>query len=128
MKKEKPVYKTFVETSFSAAHQLKGYKGLCGELHGHTWTVRVEVETDKLDKVGMTIDFKDLKKKVDSIISEFDHRCINQRRPFIKKNPTAENLARYIYRKMAKILSDHIKVLEVTVLESANYGVKYSER
>ena len=128
MGKEKPVYKTFVETSFSAAHQLKGYKGLCGELHGHTWTVRVEVETDKLDKIGMTIDFKDLKKKVDSVVREFDHRCINQRKPFITENPTAENLARYIYRKMGKILSEDIKILEVTVLESADYGVKYSEK
>jgi 6-pyruvoyltetrahydropterin/6-carboxytetrahydropterin synthase len=128
MGKEKPVYRTFVETSFSAAHQLKGYKGACGELHGHTWTVRAEVETDKLDKLGMTIDFKDLKRKLDSVVREFDHRCINQRRPFIKENPTAENLAKYIYLKMGKILSDDIKIIEVTVLESPNYGVKYSER
>ncbi len=128
MDKRKSVYKTFVETSFSAAHQLRGYEGLCGEMHGHTWTVRVVVETDRLDNTGMTIDFKDLKKKVDSIVGSFDHRCINQIKPFEKKNPTAENLAKYFYNKTGALLPDNIKILEVIVWESANYGVKYSER
>jgi 6-pyruvoyltetrahydropterin/6-carboxytetrahydropterin synthase len=128
MKKGKPVYRTFVETDFSAAHQLRGYKGRCGELHGHTWTVRVVVETKSLDNIGMTIDFKDLKKKVDFVVGSFDHRCLNQIKPFEKKNPTAENLARYIYREVGKILPDDMKIFEVIVWESANYGVKYSER
>jgi 6-pyruvoyltetrahydropterin/6-carboxytetrahydropterin synthase len=128
MEGKKSVYRTFIDTSFSAAHQLRDYKGLCGQLHGHTWKVRVEVETDSLDKTGMTIDFKDLKTKADSVIGEFDHRCINQISPFDKENPTAENLAKIIYKKMRKILPDNIVVSEVTVWESASYGVKYSEK
>jgi len=128
MGKEKSVYKTFVETSFSAAHQLRGYEGSCGELHGHTWKVRVEVQTDCLDKIGMTIDFKDLKTKADSVVGRFDHRCLNQISPFDEENPTAENLAKYFYNNMEEILPDNVKILEVIVWESANYGVKYSER
>jgi len=128
MGKEKSVYKTFVETSFSAAHQLRGYEGSCGELHGHTWKVRVEVQTDCLDKIGMTIDFKDLKTKADSVVGRFDHRCLNQISPFDKKNPTAENLAKYFYNNMEGLLPDNVKILEVIVWESVNYGVKYSER
>jgi 6-pyruvoyltetrahydropterin/6-carboxytetrahydropterin synthase len=128
MEKKNPVYRTFVETTFSAAHQLRGYEGLCGELHGHTWTVRVEVETARLNNIGMTIDFKDLKKKVDSVVGSFDHRCLNQIKPFEKKNATAENIARYIYREVGKSLPDGVKIFQVIVWESANYGVKYSER
>ncbi len=128
MGKEKSVYKTFVDTSFSAAHQLRDYKGSCGELHGHTWKVRIEVETDKLDKLSMTIDFKDLKMKTDAVIGRFDHRCLNQISPFDKKNPTAENIARYVYNEMKELLPNNIRILEVIVWESANYGVKYSER
>jgi 6-pyruvoyltetrahydropterin/6-carboxytetrahydropterin synthase len=128
MEKKKTVYKTFIDTSFSAAHQLRDYKGSCGQLHGHTWKVRVEVETDCLDKIGMTIDFKDLKTKADSVISEFDHHCINQVSPFDKENPTAENLAKTIYKKLKEILPDNIAISEVTVWESASYGVEYSER
>jgi 6-pyruvoyltetrahydropterin/6-carboxytetrahydropterin synthase len=125
---EKSVYKTFVDTSFSAAHQLRNYEGSCGELHGHTWKVRVEVEASQLDEIGMTIDFKDLKEKADSVIGRFDHRCLNQISPFDEENPTAENIARHVYVEIKKLLHDKINVVEVIVWESANHGVKYSER
>lgn len=128
MGNKKSFYRTFVDTSFSAAHQLRNYEGSCGELHGHTWKVRVEVETERLDQIGMTIDFKDLKEKADSVIGRFDHRCLNQIGPFEKENPTAENIARYVYVEMKEVLPDEIDIVEVTVWESANYGVKYSER
>ncbi len=127
MGKEKSVYKTFVDTSFSAAHQLRDYKGSCGELHGHTWKVRVEVETTRLDKIGMTIDFKNLRAKADSVIGRFDHRCLNQINPFDRENPTAENLAKCIYNGMKEILPEGMRIIEVIVWESANNGVKYSE-
>jgi 6-pyruvoyltetrahydropterin/6-carboxytetrahydropterin synthase len=128
MGKQKSIYKTFVDTTFSAAHQLRDYKGSCGEMHGHTWKVRVEVETDSLDDIGMTLDFKDLMNMVNSVIKRFDHRCLNQISPFDKENPTAENIARYVYSEVEKLLPEHIKISEVIVWESANYGVKYSER
>jgi len=128
MGNKKSMYKTFVDTNFSAAHQLRNYKGLCGELHGHTWKVRVEVETDWLDDIGMTIDFKDLKQKADSVIGRFDHRCLNQISPFDEENPTAENIAKYVYVEMKELLPDKLDIIEVIVWESANYGVKYSER
>jgi len=128
MGKQKSIYRTFVDTTFSAAHQLRDYKGSCGEMHGHTWKVRVEVETDSLDDIGMTLDFKDLMIKSNSVIKRFDHRCLNQISPFDKENPTAENIARYIYNEVKKNLPEHIKISEVIVWESANYGVKYSER
>jgi 6-pyruvoyltetrahydropterin/6-carboxytetrahydropterin synthase len=128
MGKKNSVYKTFVETNFSAAHQLKGYKGSCGDLHGHTWEVRVEVETDSLDEIGMTIDFKDLKMRLDSIIGKFDHCCLNQIAPFDGENPTAENIARHIYIEIKEILPDNINLSEVVVWESDNYGVRYSEK
>jgi len=128
MKQKRSVYKTFIDTTFSAAHQLRDYEGACGQLHGHTWKVRVEVETDYLDKTGMTIDFKDLKERANSVVREFDHRCLNQISPFDTENPTAENLARSIYKKMSGILPDNIVISEVTIWESASCGVKYSER
>lgn len=128
MTNKKSVYKTFVDTSFSAAHQLRNYEGSCGELHGHTWKVRVEVEASQLDEIGMTIDFKDLKEKADSVIGRFDHRCLNQISPFDEENPTAENIARHVYVEIKKLLPDKINVIEVIVWESANHGVKYSER
>lgn len=128
MKKKNPVYRTFIDTSFSAAHQLRGYEGSCGDLHGHTWTVRVEVEMYKLNNLGITIDFRDLEEKTVSLLEKFDHRCMNQISPFDKKNPTAENLASYVYHNVEEFLPDNAKIIQVIVWESENYGVKYSER
>jgi 6-pyruvoyltetrahydropterin/6-carboxytetrahydropterin synthase len=62
------------------------------------------------------------------VIGRFDHRCLNQISPFDEENPTAENIARHVYVEIKKLLPDKINVVEVIVWESANHGVKYSER
>ena len=96
------MYRTFVEMHFTAAHQLVGYPGHCGRLHGHTWKVRVEVETDRVDSMGLSIDFKELMRIVHIPTDRLDHFHINEIPPFDKENPTAENLARYIYGEVKK--------------------------
>ena len=58
------MYKIKVELGFSSAHNLRGYKGKCEELHGHNWKVEVEVGSKKLDKTGMVMDFTYLKDKL----------------------------------------------------------------
>ena len=61
------MHKVSVIDYFSAAHNLRGYKGKCEELHGHNWKVEVSLESARLDKTGMVVDFKILKDKIDSI-------------------------------------------------------------
>ena len=56
------MYRVVVSGSFSSAHYLRGYKGKCEKLHGHNWKIEVEVEGEELDKKGLLIDFKKLKK------------------------------------------------------------------
>lgn len=50
--------------SFGAAHFLRNYRGKCENLHGHNWRVELEVFGDKLDKTGLVLDFKLLKKNI----------------------------------------------------------------
>lgn len=121
------MYRTFIETNFSAAHQLHGYKGQCGRLHGHTWKIRVEVETDVIDEIGIGIDFKLLKANTHSVIEKLDHEHINEIPPFDQENPTAENLAKYIYRNVAKTLPEQVHMVQVIVWESEHYAVSYME-
>jgi len=121
------VYKTFIETHFSAAHQLHGYPGHCGKLHGHTWKVRVEIETKQIDKIGISMDFKVLKQKTETILNRLDHNNINEISPFDLQNPTAENLSRYIFEELQKTLPPHIRMSQVIVWESENYAVSYLE-
>ncbi len=58
------MYSLKVEGVFSSAHNLRGYKGKCEDLHGHNWRVEICVKSKELDKIGMLLDFKYLKKKL----------------------------------------------------------------
>ena len=121
------MYKIFIETHFAASHQLHGYQGMCKDLHGHTWKVGVEVETEKTNEIGISVDFKELKTVSETVIERLDHHHINEVSPFDKENPTAENLARYIYHEIQKLLPAHARMHQVTVWESAIYAVSYAE-
>jgi 6-pyruvoyltetrahydropterin/6-carboxytetrahydropterin synthase len=123
----KSVFRTFIETDFAASHQLVGYQGKCKALHGHTWKVRVEVETDQLNDIGISYDFKELKSITKKVIRKIDHKHINEIPPFDTVNPTAENLAKYIYMNVKEKLPKGINMVQVTVWESANYAISYFE-
>ncbi|MBN2415697.1 6-carboxytetrahydropterin synthase QueD [bacterium] len=116
-----------IATHFAASHQLNGYEGVCRALHGHTWKVEVSVRTEKVDAVGISVDFKELKDKTSRIIERLDHKHVNDVPPFDTINPTAENLARYIYNELRTRLPDGVSMAEVTVWESDGYALTYSE-
>lgn len=121
------MYHILVENSFSAAHFIQKYEGPCGELHGHTWKVQVEVQTTKINKLGISIDFKDLKAITESIIGRLDHQHLNKISPFDQQNPTAENLSKYFYYEIQKKLPETIQMSRVTVWESDSTSVTFSE-
>jgi 6-pyruvoyltetrahydropterin/6-carboxytetrahydropterin synthase len=109
------VYKIKVEATFSAAHNLRGYKGKCEELHGHNWKVEISAASRKLDKIGMVMDFKCLKEKLNALLDRFDHKYLNDVLYFKRVNPTSENIAKYIFDNLKK----EIPALDsVTVWES----------
>ena len=115
------MYKIKVELGFSSAHNLRGYKGKCEELHGHNWKVEVEVGSKKLDKTGMVMDFTYLKDKLKKVLEPMDHKYLNKIPYFKKVNPTSENIAKYIFDKLSTSLSvgnlKGLNILEVTVWE-----------
>jgi 6-pyruvoyltetrahydropterin/6-carboxytetrahydropterin synthase len=113
-----------VETDFSAAHNLRGYKGKCETLHGHNWKVEVEVSRDTLNAQGMVMDFKILKQKVHKVLSGVDHNYLNRYAYFKKNNPTSENIAQYLYGVLKPKIKDLSKV---TVWESADACAMYYE-
>lgn len=121
------MYEVSVEGGFAGAHNLKGYEGLCEQLHGHNWKVACTLRSDKLNELGMVIDFKKVKAMLAEILNQFDHRYLNDLEPFRKENPTTENLARYIFKSLARKVPEGIQVSRVTVWESAGSAVSYSE-
>ncbi len=122
------MYEVKINTSFSAAHQLRGYDGKYENLHGHNWGATVLVEAKELDSIGVGIDFVMLKKKVESILSKLDYQNINEIPPFDKQNPSAENIARWVFKELsADIDSETVKVKRVEIREMEDCGAAYYE-
>ncbi|MGV8082717.1 MAG: 6-carboxytetrahydropterin synthase QueD [Coriobacteriia bacterium] len=112
------MYELTVRSHFDAAHALHGYPGECRKLHGHTWDVEVSVTGSELDEIGILYDFKRLKEDLNEVLSSYDHAYLNEVPPFDTQNPTAENLARVIYDRLAPLLPEGISVSEIAVWES----------
>ena len=113
---------------FAAAHKLDGYEGLCRNLHGHNWKVRLCVRCEQLDSIGMAMDFGILKGKLNSLLDELDHQYLNDLPAFQACNPTSENIASYLFDEMKKRLSDTpCTVVETEVWESEKASVVYSQ-
>ncbi len=122
------MYEIYIKRNFSAAHKLYGYEGDCSKLHGHNWKVTVFVQSKKVDDIGISIDFKKLKAQLDDILKELDHSDLNKIEVFKKRNPTSENIAEYIYKKLVKkIKTKDIKLAKVIISESDNSGAAYFE-
>ncbi len=123
------MFEVSVAMNFSAAHNLKGYKGKCEALHGHNWKVEVSLGADALDKTGMVEDFTVIKMKLKEILGLFDHKYLNQLSYFKKINPTSENIAKLIYAKMKERLKrGEVVVISVKVWETENSFATYCEQ
>ena len=119
------MYELTVEAQFDSAHCLRGYEGACENLHGHTYRVMVSCQGSELDHLGMLVDFKRLKKELGEIVSYLDHRYLNDLPEFQESNPTAENIARFVFEEMRKRLGGGI--CKSTVWETPTSAASYSE-
>jgi len=119
-------YELLIQTEFAAAHNLREYDGNCERLHGHNWKVHVVLRGHQLDSLGMLVDFRDAKRRINAILSAFDHHYLNELTPFVSENPTTENIARFIYGALADSLPEGIVVAKVTAWESDHCGASYS--
>ena len=122
------MYDVTVKTGFSAAHQLRLYDGKYENLHGHNWTAQVTVEADELNPIGVGIDFVELKEMVEKILSRLDYQNINEISPFDKENPSAENIARWLFLELkTQIDTQSTRVKRVEVCEMEGCGASYYE-
>lgn len=120
------MYELMVETQFSAAHQLRGYKGKCENLHGHNWRIQVVITAEKLNDIGLAMDFHELKKITNELISTLDHSVLNEMFPFTEINPSSENIAKWMYDSIKKKLNNNnIAVASVTVWEAEAASATY---
>ena len=122
------MYEIKIIGEFSSAHKLKSYKGKCENIHGHNWKVELIVTGEILNSIGLLVDFQILKRKLNVVLKSLDHKNLNLIPFFRDKNPSSENIAFFIYKKMEQILRGYpLKVKKVTVWENEKQCASYYE-
>lgn len=118
------MYELMVEDTFDSAHALRGYKGPCENMHGHTFRVQVFLSGEKLNKLGLLMDFREIRNELKKILDKFDHQNLNEVSEFKNQNPSSENIAKIVFEELKKTFPH---VAKVTVWESASTCATYWE-
>lgn len=122
------MYEILIKGDFSSAHNLRGYKGKCEALHGHSWKVEARFEKEDLNDIGISVDFVILKARLKDILKKLDHAYLNKIDVFKIKNPSAENISRFIYEKLkGSIKEKGLFLKSVSVWESEASCATYYE-
>src|SRR6185369_13093492 len=119
-------FEVMIERHFSSAHQLRGYKGKCENLHGHNYKIEIYARGRELDNVGLLVDFVELKAAADEVVTYLDHRNINELPPFDELQPSAENLAKYVLERVSSRVSDNrVQIYKVRCFETPTSVATY---
>ena len=134
-----PLHKVTKTIDFCYGHRLLNYDGKCRHLHGHNGLLEVDMESAKLDSLGMVVDFGQVKDIVkDWVDTNLDHRMLlckrdpvipiltemNEPLYLMDENPTAENIAKHIFHAAHKL---GLKVAEVRLWETPSSYATYRE-
>ncbi len=120
------MYEVKIVTQFAAAHRLENFKGKCEGLHGHNWKVEVFLVGQELDHAGLLMDFGVVKARTKQLLEEIDHKYLNELAAFQDRNPSSENLARYLYERLGALFNgDRVKIHRVNVWESDTSCASY---
>ena len=109
------MFEVTVEETFAAGHALRNYHGKCENVHGHNYRVQVTLEGERLDDTGLLVDFTALKRVLGRVIDTMDHKFLNDVAPFDILNPSAENMAKYIFEEVNRGLEGEAPARVTTV-------------
>ena len=131
----KELFTIRTKAQFESAHAIREYLEnpdnsgtfIDEDVHGHTFVVEAFVSSNYVNpRTGFAIDFLVLKKKVDELAFKFDHKFINEVAPFDKINPSTENLSKFFYDEINKIIPADSWLKKVRIYEGPNNYAEYS--
>ena len=117
-----------IKNNFSAAHKLTMVGEKCENLHGHNWHIEARVSGEKLNPAGVLVDFGNIKKYVNEIMDDLDHKYLNEIEVFNEEQPTSERIAIYIAKRLQAFLNEldeEVKVSSITAWESEDASATY---
>ncbi len=124
---------------FCYGHRLLDYDGKCRNLHGHNAQLEIEVDSGGLDRLGMVIDFGEIKNIAKGWVDDhLDHKMLLHRDDPIAKvlqdfeeplylmdgNPTTENITKLIFHTLSQL---GLRVSRVSLWETPSGCATYSE-
>ena len=126
------MYTISKEFHFSASHVLRNLPGNhpCSRMHGHNYIIVVFLQSSKLNQAGFVVDYRDLEPIKKFIDEQMDHRHLNDvfsnslniPSEFVGMNPSAENLAKFIYKRFCK---EFPQLIAVSVKETDKTEAHY---
>ena len=121
------MFEVTIEETFAAGHALRNYRGKCENVHGHNYRAEVTLRGAELNAIGLLEDFVELKKVVHAVLDRMDHQWLNDFPPFDALNPSAENMARYIYEEVSAALTtkEGVRVACVRLWETDTASAAY---
>jgi 6-pyruvoyltetrahydropterin/6-carboxytetrahydropterin synthase len=123
-----PLFEAAYETTFCATHVLTRDGRPIEPVHGHDWRVEVVSAGERLDEVGVVVDFEHLKEAVRAVCDRFHYGDINSHPDFKGQSPSAEALARYFFQEVRKRMGAEGRYLRrVRVWEAPGCSATYSE-
>jgi len=109
------------DIEFEAGHYLRFSLGHCEEPHRHRWRIRAVVQSDELDGNGLVMDFHELEKILGEIVEPIQKvEMINEIPEFAKCNPSAEQVAKFIYDELSGQIAAGVTIQKVCVWETEN--------
>src|SRR5438445_13213632 len=95
-------FEVMIERNFSSAHQLRGYKGKCENLHGHNYKIEIYARGREVNNIGLLVDFVELKEAADDLVAYRDHKNLNELEPVVTEQKSAAgNDARVLLVRLA---------------------------
>lgn len=122
------MFEVSYETTFCSTHRLTRAGEPIEPIHGHDWRVEVTAAGDALDGIGVVLDFELLKHAVGEVAQTFHYRDMNEHPGLAGESPSAEVVARYIFREVRGRLGGEGRLLRrVRVWEAPGCSATYRE-
>lgn len=113
-----------IDSFFGASHSMRPD----GERHTHSFRIQATFVTDAVDDEGMVVGFREVSDLLETEAKRYANRYINEIPPFDEVQPTGENIAAVVFRRLGAALAPEVpggpRLVSVTLWESPTSYVK----